>query len=181
MPVDLTAPAKLYLSLRSKVKILESDIKEVKAERDQAEQDLINAFAESDLESITISGDDDEVGQILTPSRGLHPSVPAVDKEEAIEAFRENGHDDVIVTQFQAARLKSWIKEFEEDEDTGMPELPEALKKFVRIFEKWSISCTRATKKRKQQKKKTAAKQSSKTSVKFFVSDNEVEVIELDA
>lgn len=148
MSQELMKAARRYLSAYDQVKATEQYLKESKARRDDTERALLDQFTEAGIESITVTDEGGEKGRVLSPLRSLLPSIPADKKEDVIAVFKEHGLDDLIIEQVQSGRLKSWVNEQDEDDETGMPQLPEEIEPFIKIHEKWSISTRNAPKKK---------------------------------
>ena len=135
-----------FLAAYNHVKDLERKLKDAKKELDKEEEILLDQFAQSDAQTIVIA--DGDGAKTLSPTRDLMPTIKSEHKEDAILVFKANGLDDLVVETVQPGRLKSWVKEQEVNEQ-DMPIIPEPLDEMINIFEKFSISCRNAPRKKK--------------------------------
>lgn len=82
-------------------------------------------------------------GMTVSLRRDLFPAVPADRKEDLIAALKDDDDTAYMVSEgYSHMTLGAWIRELPEDEQTGMPVIPDKLKGMLEVSEKFSVRCT---------------------------------------
>ncbi|WP_308415401.1 gp33 family protein [Sporanaerobium hydrogeniformans] len=132
----LEAATKLK-NLKDRKAELEEITKEVSAEIESAEQELLSIMTEDEIPKFV------HAGTSFSMTNKVFASARADKKDELFEALRENGLGDLIKEQVNAQSLRSAVIEQMEDNDD---ELPKWLDGLVNVFEKPVINLRKAGK-----------------------------------
>lgn len=125
------------LAFEEVIEVHEIAIKELKAAKDDLEQQIVREFIDAETQSI------DRKGRQFYLSRTLCVNVPSGKREQLYEALRANGHGDLVQDNVNHQRLAALVREIEAANRTPVTQgnewLPEALRDVVSVFEKVSI------------------------------------------
>ncbi len=103
--------AKEYSKLISRIHELESELRTMKARRNELEEELLDWFTEPNSpDRVTIAG------RTLFPMRQVWVSVK---DESGIKALKENGLEELVKETVNTQTLSAWYREVERDE--GVP------------------------------------------------------------
>lgn len=128
MMFDLAARLK---SLRDEKNELETRLKEVNAQIDDADQRLAGMMADSETQNFTHSG---TMFCLTTKTRA---SAAPDSKQELFSALRREGYGDLVYETVNANSLSAFVKErIAENEDV----LPDWLDGLVNVYEKATVS-----------------------------------------
>lgn len=132
MMFDLAARLK---SLRDEKNELETRLKEVNAQIDDADQRLAGMMADSETQNFTHSG---TMFCLTTKTRA---SAAPDSKQELFSALRREGYGDLVYETVNANSLSAFVKErIAENEDV----LPDWLDGLVNVYEKATVSVRKA-------------------------------------
>ncbi len=132
MMFDLAARLK---SLRDEKNELETRLKEVNAQIDDADQRLAGMMADSETQNFTHSG---TMFCLITKTRA---SAAPDSKQELFSALRREGYGDLVYETVNANSLSAFVKErIAENEDV----LPDWLDGLVNVYEKATVSVRKA-------------------------------------
>ena len=132
MMFDLAARLK---SLRDEKNELETRLKEVNAQIDDADQRLAGMMADSETQNFTHSG---TMFCLTTKTRA---SAAPDSKQELFSALRREGYGDLVYETVNANSLSAFVKErIAENEDV----LPDWLDGLVNVYEKATVSVREA-------------------------------------
>lgn len=132
MMFDLAARLK---SLRDEKNELETRLKEVNAQIDDADQRLAGMMADSETQNFTHSG---TMFYLTTKTRA---SAAPDSKQELFSALRREGYGDLVYETVNANSLSAFVKErIAENEDV----LPDWLDGLVNVYEKATVSVRKA-------------------------------------
>lgn len=117
---------KEFIDIEERRKKLETELKEVKAEKAELEAVLIEQFENSDLDNkISIAGKTIYVKTTI--------SATISDKRAAIEILKKTGYDYVVKEDFNARSLGALVREIIEENGEELPaEFGDVIKPFYR-------------------------------------------------
>nr|PZN59300.1 MAG: hypothetical protein DIU58_18110 [Sphaerobacter thermophilus] len=122
------------LELRDRKAELEELLKEVNAEIERTNQQLVEAMVAEELQSF-VRGD-----KLFYLRTETYVSPAAERKPELIEWLKANGLGDIVQETVHPRTLSAAVKEMLEEDD----ELPPDLAELVNVFEKTTVSLRRA-------------------------------------
>jgi hypothetical protein len=117
------------LELRDRKNALEEEIKEVNAELERVQQELIEQMRLNGLDNFRRNG------KLFIPVTKTWASPKAEFKEAVITWLKENGFGDMVKETVHSQTFNSWANEMIEQE--GM--LPEEIADLVSVYDKVSV------------------------------------------
>lgn len=115
---------------RKKIMRLEADLRAAKEERDTLEEQILEVFASTGMDSGTFGG------MTVYPYPDVRASVKAGKMPEFCEIMRRMGYEEVVKETVNANTLTSIVKSMrEKDGDDIPPEMAELLN----ILERWKV------------------------------------------
>jgi hypothetical protein len=113
-----------YEEARANVKQLKELLKQAHAELQQAEDALISAMADNELEAIKMDGYSYSASTKITASAGGR-------MEDLVMAFVDNGLEDMVTQSVHAQRLASWVKDLDDEGLDGAEQLQARAREFL--------------------------------------------------
>jgi hypothetical protein len=133
-PVDATALAREFASLKVKRDELEAGLDVVKARMAQIEPVLLDFFANHDMQSIKLGG------VVVYVQRQIFASAADGNKVRAVRALRTAGLKELVQTGYNTNSISALFREMERD---GVEPHP-ALRTAFSIVEKFSVRARKA-------------------------------------
>lgn len=130
--------AERYKALRDEKKKAEDYLKEVTADKDQAERQLFDLMIQTETENFT------RKGTRFSVSIKTRASAKGGCKEELFAALRAHGYGDLVVETVNANSLTSLVKELKEANDQ---EVPGWIADVVNLYDQSNVSVTKSTRK----------------------------------
>lgn len=137
-----------YVKLAKKRDDLESDLKTVKAQMKDLEEELLAYFQANGLKNLRVED------RTLGTRREVWASLK--DTAEGVKALRDGGFGDLITENANHQRLSAWVREqlekVEKEEGEALDTsvnladrllLPEPVKAQLNVTEKWTLRVTK--------------------------------------
>ena len=105
-----------YINQDQHVKELDDELKVAKATREEIMQQLAEAMADEELQSLNKSG------KTLYLAETVSVTVPAENKDALITALQRQGYGDLIRPNVSAQTLTALVKELSGEEEVQVPE-----------------------------------------------------------
>lgn len=110
-----------YILQDQHVKELDDELKVAKATREEIMQQLAEAMADEELQSLNKNG------KTLYLSETVSVTVPAENKDALITALTKQGYGDLIRPNVSAQTLTALVKELSGEDDVYVPEWLEGI------------------------------------------------------
>lgn len=110
-----------YINQDQHVKELDDELKVAKAAREETMQQLAEAMADEELQSLNKSG------KTLYLAETVSVTVPAENKDALITALTKQGYGDLIRPNVSAQTLTALVKELSGEGDVYVPEWLEGI------------------------------------------------------
>lgn len=125
--LDGLPPVKRLVGLEARKRLLEEALEQVKQRRAAVEQQVLDFFADQGVTAVNMP--DSEMGRVNLHTRmDFYCSKrPDVTMQQVCETLEALGHGDMVSAQYNAARLKAWVKERAEAD-----QVPDELKSLLK-------------------------------------------------
>lgn len=128
-----TADVRQYVALRRRVKELESQIKGVKEEADQLEQQLLEAFASESVDRITVDGQ-----TVYLRTQRFGALQEGATKDDVVDALESDQHSRGLVSKgFNWNSVHAHVRELVGED--GNDPLPDHLRDVLKVTEVFSL------------------------------------------
>lgn len=124
-----------YIVQDQHVKELDEELKVAKAARETTMQQLAEAMADEEMQSIN------KRGKILYLSETVSVTVPAGNKDLLVDALVEHGYGDMIKPNVSSQTLTALVKELSGEESV---EVPDWLEGVVNLFKAPKVGIRKA-------------------------------------
>src|SRR5574344_935252 len=128
--IDLTLADRLQ-ELRDEKDALDTRTKEVNAELEKIETQLVDAMVTAELDSFKRNG------HSYSLKNDTFASAKADCKEELFAALRNNDAGDLVQEQVNANSLRAFVKELKANNDD---EIPKWIADYINVYEKTKIA-----------------------------------------
>ena len=128
--IDLTLADRLQ-ELRDEKDALDTRTKEVNAELEKIETQLVDAMVTAELDSFKRNG------HSYSLKNDTFASAKADRKEELFAALRNNDAGDLVQEQVNANSLRAFVKELKANNDD---EIPKWIADYINVYEKTKIA-----------------------------------------
>jgi hypothetical protein len=128
--IDLTLADRLQ-ELRDEKDALDTRTKEVNAELEEIETQLVDAMVTAELDSFKRNG------HSYSLKNDTFASAKADRKEELFAALRNNDAGDLVQEQVNANSLRAFVKELKANNDD---EIPKWIADYINVYEKTKIA-----------------------------------------
>lgn len=101
-------PLREFVSLETRKKELDADLKATKQRLDELEQQIIPMFVEEGVPSMTVEADG------VKRTLSIYPDVyasPLNDREEVVDALKQSGLDQYVAENYNTNSLTSFVRE----------------------------------------------------------------------
>ncbi len=101
-------PLREFVSLETRKKELDADLKATKQRLDELEQQIIPMFVEEGVPSMTVEVDG------VKRTLSIYPDVyasPLNDREEVVDALKQSGLDQYVAENYNTNSLTSYVRE----------------------------------------------------------------------
>lgn len=101
-------PLREFVSLETRKKELDADLKATKQRLDELEQQIIPMFVEEGVPSMTVEADG------VKRTLSIYPDVyasPLNDREEVVDALKQAGLDQYVAENYNTNSLTSFVRE----------------------------------------------------------------------
>jgi hypothetical protein len=101
-------PLREFVSLETRKKELDADLKATKQRLDELEEQIIPMFVEEGVPSMTVEVDG------LKRTLSIYPDVyasPLNDREEVVDALKQSGLDQYVAENYNTNSLTSFVRE----------------------------------------------------------------------
>lgn len=119
------------LALRDEQEALEDDLKRIKKKLEETEQALFDCMVNNQVEKFT------RTGYSFAPTIKTRASIPAENKEHAMEWLKQSEYADIVKETVNAQTLTSLVKEWE---DAGVREDDAPFYAMLNIYNEQKIS-----------------------------------------
>ena len=119
------------LALRDEQEALEDDLKRIKKKLEETEQSLFECMVNNQVEKFT------RTGYSFAPTIKTRASIPAENKEHAMEWLKQSEYADIVKETVNAQTLTSLVKEWE---DAGVREDDAPFYALLNIYNEQKIS-----------------------------------------
>lgn len=119
------------LALRDEQEALEDDLKRIKKKLEETEQSLFECMVNNQVEKFT------RTGYSFAPTIKTRASIPAENKEHAMEWLKQSEYADIVKETVNAQTLTSLVKEWE---DAGVREDDAPFYAMLNIYNEQKIS-----------------------------------------
>ncbi len=125
---ESASPLQRLVALEARKRALEEELEQVKKDRTAVEQLLLDRWADEGISSVNV--DDPTMGRVNVHTRldFYCNKRPEVSTDAICRTLEALGLGDMVAEQYNAARLKSWVKERVESDQ--VPDELAALLKF---------------------------------------------------
>lgn len=120
---------------REAKKLLEDGVKNVNAELEEIENELVELMLQEEMQSFS------RAGQMFYLRNSVKASAKAGMQPELMRYLKDNGAADLVKETVNANTLSGWVKEQLEENDD---ELPQELAELVNLYEKTAIGIRKA-------------------------------------
>lgn len=139
------ADVKRFIALVGKKRRHEEQAEELAGQIAELESKLMASFVERGVDRVTMDG------QTVWIDRKLWAGAENGDSQATCAALAEAGLGDFVKPGFNVQQLSSWVRELEKAAGRKLPQdqvkdlLPEPLRPFVRITEKYNLRVRKAS------------------------------------
>lgn len=122
-----------YISLSDEIKEMEATVKDLKEQKDKAQEILLDEFGADGVQNLKIDG------RTMYVNRSLKPSVSPGGQPALCAAFKSLGLGDMVKESVNFQTLGGWMRNDIERDVDDMPILPPEVQEIVSVFEDFSI------------------------------------------
>ena len=128
-----------FTEVRAEVDALDAKLKAVKKQSDVMSLEILERFADDNVQKMTVND------RTVFSKRQLWAGhTNKEDKSVLIDALKSHESTAALVTEeANSMRLSSFARELDQDDD-GVPIMPDHLEGKMNVFEKFSVACRKA-------------------------------------